>query len=296
MHVQVRHRLAHDVVHRDERALRTEPSHRRGGQPSRRVGEAGAETRGQVEQGVDVEPRDEQDVALEDRAPVEERDEIGLVEDEVSRDRARSDRTERAVHVAQGATALGLLGQGFGVLVGLFGFGGLLGGGPVRVDGSTSVAVDVGLGAEDVVVVGCPVSVAPRAVDGTVTTVVRLDTLVVVDEVGGVVGLPSMPPVRQSPTAGCVDSAEELVGIEPDESCCSRQPFSPGHHTTTATMRATTETGRATATVRRRLAARALALISARRMTQQGRRNGQVVRSPSSPIAWLRTSTYGGSA
>jgi hypothetical protein len=183
----------------------------------------------------------------------------------------------------------GQLGQGFQVLVGLFGFGGLLDGGPVRFEGSTSVAVDVGRAVADVV--GAAVGDARRGADGAMTTVVRLVALVVVDEVGGVVRLPSVPPVRQSPAAGWVHSARELVGTKPDETGCSRPPSPGGHQTTTATMRATTATGSATATLRRRLAARAFALISARRMAQQGRRNGQVVRSASSPIAWLPTST-----
>ena len=82
-------------------------------------------------------------------------------------------------------------------MVGLFGFGGLLGGGPVRFEGSASVAVDVGGAVADVV--GAAVGDARR---GAMTPVVPLMALVVVDEVGGVVRLPSVPPVRQSPAAG----------------------------------------------------------------------------------------------
>jgi hypothetical protein len=164
-------------------------------------------------------------------------------------------------------------------LVGLFGFVGLLDGGPVRFVGSTTVVVDVGPG-----VVGCPVRAWRPVVEGAVATVDQLGTLLAV-EVGVVVAEPTAPPVRQSLTAGaCVQSVPRLVGIKPDESGCSRQRLPSGHHTTTATMSATTAMGRATATLRRRLAARSLALLSAR-MAYQGRRNGQVVRSVSGPIA-----------
>ena len=76
-------------------------------------------------------------------------------------------------------------------MVGLFGFVGLLDGGPVRFVGSASVVVDVGPG-----VVGCAVGSWCPVVDGAVATVVRLDTLLVV-EVGGVVAEPTAPPVRQ---------------------------------------------------------------------------------------------------
>ena len=177
-------------------------------------------------------------------------------------------------------------------MVGLFGFGGLVGGGPVRFVGSASVAVDVGLGAADVVV-GCVVGAWRPVVGAPATTVVRLATLLVVVVAGGGV---SVPPARQSLTPGSgVHSVPTLVGTKPEDSGCSRQRPTSGHHPTTATMSATIAMGAATATLRRRLAARSLALLSAR-MAHQGRRNGQVVRNERGPIAWLRTSTYGGTA
>ena len=81
-------------------------------------------------------------------------------------------------------------------MVGLFGLGGLLDGGPVRFVGSVCVAVDVGLGAADVVAGGLA-----RAVDVVETAVVPLGPLVVA-VVGGPVALPPAPSVRQSPPAG----------------------------------------------------------------------------------------------
>src|SRR6476469_3191698 len=57
--VQVRDRLAHDVVHRDEAALRTERLHDGGGEALGRPEQRGVQVGGQLEQGVDVLPRHE---------------------------------------------------------------------------------------------------------------------------------------------------------------------------------------------------------------------------------------------
>ena len=76
VHVQVRDALAHAVVDRDERALGAEPLlHRTGEQPRVRE-ELGQHLVGQVGERLDVGARDQQGVAGEQRAVIEERERL----------------------------------------------------------------------------------------------------------------------------------------------------------------------------------------------------------------------------
>ena len=81
--VQVGDRLADGVVHRHERALCSEPRDDRRGQSLGGRQEAVSELGGQVRQGHDVQPRDQQDVALEHRPAVEEGHELVVLEDDI---------------------------------------------------------------------------------------------------------------------------------------------------------------------------------------------------------------------
>src|SRR6478609_2854971 len=98
VHVQVRHGLAHDVVHRHERALCAERTDDGRGEALGGPEHRGVQLGREVEEGVDVSSRHEQDVTLEDRAAVEEGDEVRLVEHDVGRHLPRHDRAEDAVH------------------------------------------------------------------------------------------------------------------------------------------------------------------------------------------------------
>ena len=94
--VQVRHGLADGVVHGDEGPLRAELVDDGRGDPLRGGEERVAQPRRQVGQGHDVLARDEQHVPLEDRALVEERDQVVGLEHEVGGQVAGRDRAEHA--------------------------------------------------------------------------------------------------------------------------------------------------------------------------------------------------------
>lgn len=168
-------------------------------------------------------------------------------------------------------------GSGFGGLVGLFGFGGLLGGPLVRVVVGGVVVVDD----EDGVVVAverCVVAGTAAAVEVEFRMVVV--ELEVVVNVG--VAAPGGVTVRQSLPAGSwvhsdPRAVEGVVEVRPNESGCSCQGLSSGHHRSIPATSPTTATAAATTALRRRRAARSRALISAR-IAYQGRRTGQPAR------------------
>ena len=105
--VQVRHRLAHGVVDRDERPLRTEGLRDRDRDTLRGLHERVAELGREVRQRVDVLARHQQDVPLEHRPRVEERDEVVGLEHEVTGQVAGDDLAEDArAHGSDRATGV----------------------------------------------------------------------------------------------------------------------------------------------------------------------------------------------
>ena len=95
VHVHVRHRLAHDVVLRDPRALRAQAVDDRARAPLHGHEHRRQQRSRQLGQRDDVLARDHEHVPFEHRADVEERDDVGLVEHDVRGRVAGDDRAER---------------------------------------------------------------------------------------------------------------------------------------------------------------------------------------------------------
>jgi len=92
----MRHRLADDVVHRDEAALGSERGDHRVGHPLDTRQEGVAQVCGEVDDGHDVGPGDDQDVPFEHRPGVEEAEDLGCLQDHCRRLVAEGNATEQA--------------------------------------------------------------------------------------------------------------------------------------------------------------------------------------------------------
>src|SRR5688572_21443471 len=98
MDVEVRHTLAHAVVHGDERALRPEAALDRDREAPRVREERLDEVEGQVPEGLVMHLRHEEGVAWKERLAIEEGDRAVVLEDDVRGGRAAGDLAENAGH------------------------------------------------------------------------------------------------------------------------------------------------------------------------------------------------------
>ena len=99
MDVEVRHTLAHPVVHGHERSVCVEPGFDGPGQPLCGAEEGFDLGLGEVGQGLAVLAGHEEAMPGEDGSGVEEGDGVGLVEDDLGRLLAGHDAAEEAVHL-----------------------------------------------------------------------------------------------------------------------------------------------------------------------------------------------------
>lgn len=98
MAVQVRHRLRDGVVHRNEGPLGAKAFKHRGGEPLGPFEETATQVCGKLGERDQVLTRDQENVALENGADIEEGNEVVVGQNDVGSDRPSGNVAEQASH------------------------------------------------------------------------------------------------------------------------------------------------------------------------------------------------------